>query len=91
MISEKPKLNLVTCPNAIVSEGPEELTLRSAENGTQKAFQQDDLQKVSRWSPPLVDAGWYALVKGFCEGVEAADRNERLKPSEENSFRTKTW
>ena len=39
-IIEKPTLNLVTCPNAIVSEGSEEFTLRSAENGTQKAFHQ---------------------------------------------------
>ena len=42
-------------PEVLIREGPEELTLRAEEVGTQKSCLNVDHIAQERWGPPLVD------------------------------------
>ena len=50
-------------PEVSIREGPEELTLRAEEVGSQKACINVGHIAEDRWGPPLVDADWHALPK----------------------------
>ena len=44
------------CPEAIIRDGPDELTLRAEEFGAQRSCINIDHIDPNRWEPPLVDA-----------------------------------
>ena len=56
-----------------VREGPEELTLRAEEVGTQKSCINDDHVAQERWGPPLADADWHAFCQATYKGTEGKD------------------
>ena len=49
------------CPEVSIREGPEELTLRAEDVGSQKACSNVDHIAEDRWGPLLVDADWHAF------------------------------
>ena len=60
----------------IVRESPDELTLRAEEVNTWKALIDVNHVEPERWSPPLVDADWYAFCQALCKGIEGEDWEE---------------
>ena len=50
------------CPEASIREGPEELTLRAEEGGSQKSCINVGHTAEDRWGLPLVDADWHAFL-----------------------------
>ena len=50
------------CTEASIREGPEELTLRAEEVGSQKSCINVDHIAEDRLEPPLVDADWHAFL-----------------------------
>ena len=74
----KPKVPEV-CPEVIVRESPDELTLRAEEVETSKALINVDHIEQERWSPPLVDADWYAFCQALYKGIEGEDREEMFE------------
>ena len=51
----------------IVRESPDELTLRAGEVGP--LINVDHIEQ-ERWSPPLVDADWYAFCQALYKGKD---------------------
>ena len=60
------------CPEVIVSENPDELTLRAEEGGTSKARMNVDHIEPERWGP-LVDADCCAFCQALHKGIEGED------------------
>ena len=69
----------------IVRESPDELTLRPEEVGTSKASKDVNHIESERWSPPLVDADWYAFCQALYKGVEGEDWEEMFDSYKEMS------
>ena len=55
--------------DVIVTERLDELTLRAEEVNTSKAYIDVNHIKPERWSPPLVDADWYAFCQALYKGI----------------------
>ena len=68
----RPKLK-ERCPEASIREGPEELTLRAEEVGSQKSCINVDHTAEDRWRPPLVDADWHAFCQAIYKGFEGSE------------------
>ena len=64
------------CPEVLVRESPEELTLRAEEVGTQKSCINVDHTAKERWGPPLVDADWHAFCQTIYKGIKGEDWEE---------------
>ena len=64
------------CPDVIVRENSDELTLRAEEVETSKALVNVDHIEQERWSPSLVDADWYAFCQALYKGIEGEDMRE---------------
>ena len=64
------------CPEVIVRENADELTLRAEEVRTLKALVNVDHIEKERWSPPLVDADRYAFCQALYKGIEGEDWEE---------------
>ena len=60
------------CPEASIREGPEELTPRAEEVGSQKACINVDHIAEDRWGPPLVDADWHAFCQAIYKRIEGS-------------------
>ena len=54
-------------PEVSTREGPEELTLRTEEVGSQKSCINVDHIAEDRWRPSMVNADWHA----FCQAIYA--------------------
>ena len=61
-----------------VRETPDELTLRTEEVNTLKAYIDVNHIKPERWCPPLVDADWYAFCQALYKDIEGEDWGEFL-------------
>ncbi len=61
------------CPEASIREGPEELTLRAEDVGSQKASIHVDHTAEDRWRRPLVDADWHAFCQAIYKGSEGSE------------------
>ena len=61
------------CAEVSIREGPEELTLRAEEVGSQKACINVDHIAKDRWRPPLVDADWHAFCQAIFKGTQGSD------------------
>ena len=66
-----------------VRESPEELTLRAEEVNTSKALINVNHVEPERWSPPLVDADWYAFCQELYKGIEGEDWKEMCESYKE--------
>ena len=53
------------CHEVSIREGPEELTLRAEEVGSQRLCIKVDHIAEDRWGPPLVDADWHASCQAI--------------------------
>ena len=73
------------CLDVIARESPDELTLRAEEEGTSKALINVDHIEKERWSPPLVDAHWYAFCQALYKGIEGEDWEDMYEPYTEIS------
>ena len=62
-----------------IREGPEELTLRAEEVGSQKLCTNADHIAQDRWGPPLVHADWRAFCQAICKCSEVRDWEELHK------------
>ena len=72
--------------DVIVRESPDELTLRAEEVNTSKALSRDVSHiEAERWSPPLVDADWYAFCQALYNGIEGEDWEEMYESYKEMS------
>ena len=60
-------------PEVSMRQGPEELTLRTEEVGSQKACINVDHIAEDRWGPPLADADWHAFCQAIYKGIEGSD------------------
>ena len=58
------------CPEVIVRENSDELTLRAEEVGKSKALVNVDHIEQERWGPRLVDADLYAFCQALYKGIE---------------------
>ena len=86
-------------PEASIREGPEELTLRAEEVGSQKSCINVDHTAEDRWGPPLVDADWHAFCQAIYKGFEGSEweelivrapqRNEKGRRSKEAKCKSK--
>ena len=66
------------CPEVSIREGPEELTLRAEEVGSQKSCITIGHIAEDRWRPPLVDADWHAAKwKSESAGTFEDERGKR--------------
>ena len=81
----KPKAPEV-CPEVIVRESPDELTLRAEEVETSKALINVDKKEQERSNPPLVDADWQAFCQALYKGIEGEDWEEMFA-----SYLEKIW
>ena len=54
----------------------DELTSRVEEVDTSKAYIDVNHIEPERWSPPLVDADWYAFCQALFKGIEGGDWEE---------------
>ena len=54
-------------------EGPEELTLRVEEFGSQRACINVDHIPEDRWGPPLVDVDWHAFFQAIYKVIEGSE------------------
>ena len=63
-------------PEVLIREGPEELTLRAEEVGTQKSCVNVDQIAQERWRSPLVDADCHAFCQAIYKGIEGKDWTE---------------
>ena len=62
------------CPEGSIREGPEELTLRAEEVGSQNACINVGHIAEDRWRPPLVDADWLASCQAMStKGLRASN------------------
>ena len=59
-------------------ENSDELTLRAEEVVTSEALVNVDHIEQERWSPPLVDADWYAFCQALYKGIEGEDWEESM-------------
>ena len=59
-----------------IRETPDDLTLRAEEVNTLKAYIDVNHIKPERWSPLLVDPGWYAFCQALNKGIEGEDWEE---------------
>ena len=66
--------------DVIVRESPDELILKAEEVNTLKALRNVDHIEQERWSPPLVDADWYAFCQVLYKGIEGEDC-EKMTPT----------
>ena len=64
------------CSEVSIREGPEELTLRAEEVGSQKACSNVGHIAEDRWGPPLVDADWHASCQAMYKGIEGSEWSE---------------
>ena len=55
-------------PEVSIREGPEELTLRTEEVGSQKSCINVDHIAQDRWRPPVVHADWHAFCQAMYRG-----------------------
>ena len=69
------------CPEVIVKESPDELTLRAEEVGTLKARINVDHIEKERWGHPLVDCDWCAKEMSRVVGERSRKRPRKQKPS----------
>ena len=69
----------------IVRESPDELTLRAEDVGTVKALLNIDHIEPERWSPPLVDAYWYAFCQALYKGIAGEDWEDMYESYKEMS------
>ena len=60
-------------PEAVIIEGANELTLRSDEVGTQRAFTNAEHIEFERWRPPPVDADCHAFCQAIHKGIEGKE------------------
>ena len=60
-----------------IREGPEELTLRAEEVGSQKACSTVDHLAEDRWGPRLADADWHAFCQAIYKGIEGEDATKK--------------
>ena len=67
------------CAQASIREGPEELTLRTEEVGSQKSCINVDHIAEDRWGPRLVDADWHAFSQAIYKGIEGREWEELLR------------
>ena len=65
-----------TFPEAAITEGADELTLRAYDVGTQRAFIDTEHIEFERWGPPLVDADWHAFCQAIYKGIEVKEWEE---------------
>ena len=72
-------------PEASSREGPEELTLRAEEVGSQKSCINVDHTAEDRWGPPLVDADWHAFCQAIHKGIEGSEWEELYEHHKEMS------
>ena len=61
------------CFEASIREGPEDLTLRTEEVGSQKSCINIGHIAEDRWGPPLVDADWHAFCQAIYKGIESSE------------------
>ena len=61
---------LVGFPEAMVREGPEELTLRAEEEGASRTFFKTTKAGDLRWRPPLVEEDRHAICQAIFQAVE---------------------
>ena len=73
------------CPEVIVRENSDALTLRAEEVGTSKALVNVDHIEQERWGPHLGDADWYALCQALYKGIEGTDWEEMYLSCKEMS------
>ena len=73
------------CPEVIVRESPDELTLRGEEVGTSTALLDVNHIEPERWGPPLVDAGWCAFCQALYIGIEGEDWEDMCESHKEMS------
>ena len=59
--------------DVIVRESPDDLTLRAEEVHTSNALIDVNHIEPGSWSPPLVDADWYAFCQALYKGIEGED------------------
>ena len=59
-----------------IRESPVELSLRAEEVNTSKAYIDVNHIESERWSPPLVNADWYAFYQALYKGIEGEDWEE---------------
>ena len=64
------------CSDVIVRESPDELTLGAEEVHTSKALINVNHVEPERWSPPVVDADWYAFCQALYRGIKGEDLQE---------------
>ena len=63
---------------ASIRKGPEELTLRAEEVGSQKACINVGHIAEYRWRPPVVDADWHAFCQAIFKGIDGSDWAEHF-------------
>ena len=73
------------CPEASFREGPEELTLRTEEVGSQKSCINVDYTAEDRCGPPSVDADWHAFCQAIYKGIKGRDWEQLYEHHKENS------
>ena len=73
----KPKF-MTDCPEAVVREGADELTLRAGEEGALRTFIDPTNVGDKRWRPPLVDEDWHAICQAIDKGVEGAGMGDHV-------------
>ena len=72
------------CTDEIVRENLDELTLRAEEVVTSKALINVNHIEPERWSPPLVDADWYAFCQALYIGIEGDDWEDMCESKKRN-------
>ena len=73
---QKPKF-IEAFPEATITEGAVELTLRAGEVGTQRAFINTEHIEFERCGPPLVDTDWHAFCRAIYKGIEGKEWEEQ--------------
>ena len=61
------------CSEVSIREGPQELTLRAEEVGSQKACINVDHTAEDTWGSPLFDADWHAFCQVIYKGIEGSE------------------
>ena len=61
------------CPEVIVRENSDELTLTAEEVGTSKVLVNVNYIEQERWGLPLVNADWYPFCQALYKGIEGED------------------
>ena len=64
---------LADIPEAIVREGPDELTLRAEQAGVSRTFIDTTYVADFKWRPPLVDEDWHAICQAIFQAVEGPE------------------